>query len=186
MGEKKLPPNIILVGLMGCGKSSVGRFLAGKTGFSFEDLDVRVEQLAGCDISSIFEKRGEKAFRELEQKAVREWLGSRRTILALGGGTFTDESNRKELLRSGWCAWLKVSPEEAWRRIQKGKGRFQRPLLHGKENPVQILTDLLEERCFFYAQAHAHFITDGKSPESVGEEMLRFLRREAPFDLSVL
>lgn len=186
MVEKKLPPNIILVGLMGCGKSSVGRYLAEKTGFSFEDLDTRVEQLAGCDIASIFEKQGEKNFREWEQRAVRAWLGSRRTVLALGGGAFTDENNRKVLLRSGWCVWLKVSPEEAWRRIQKGKGRFQRPLLQGKENPVQVLMDLLEHRRSFYAQAHAHFVTDGKSPEEVGEGILNFLRREAPFDLSVL
>jgi shikimate kinase len=141
---------IALVGLMGVGKSSVGRRLANALDLPFKDTDAEVETAAGRSVSDIFAELGETAFREGERRVIARLLDDPPHVLATGGGAFINPETRA-LMRSknAVSIWLKADPEVLARRVGR---KDNRPLLRGKD-ARQVLTELLAARESAYSQA---------------------------------
>lgn len=154
--------NIILIGFMGVGKTSLGKLLASKLGRGFIDLDEKIEHDAGLTIPKIFETYGEKYFRELEKAAVKEICTRRNIVIATGGGTVKDAENLQMLKNSGVIICLTTEPEEIFRRTEK---RGERPVLDGGGNErLETIKKLLAEREEFYSQADYKIDTTSWSP----------------------
>jgi shikimate kinase len=141
---------IVLVGLMGSGKSSIGRRLATALDMPFVDADTEVETAAGQSISEIFAELGEAAFRDGERRVIARLLDDPPHILATGGGAFVNDDTRALILRKGVSVWLKADLDVLVRRVAR---KNTRPLLAGKD-PAQVLHDLAQVRYPFYAQAN--------------------------------
>lgn len=140
-------PNIILLGFMGCGKTSVGRHVAALTGHRFVDTDDLVVREAGCSIPEIFSRDGEAVFRDWETKVLRELVGICGIVLATGGGIILREENRELLPRIGVPIWLDAHPDSLFERVSRNQ---RRPLL-ATENPRATFDALLESRRPIYA-----------------------------------
>jgi shikimate kinase len=164
---------IALVGMMGTGKTSIGRLLAARLHRPFHDSDEAVEQQAGMHLDRIFTDRGEAAFRELERQAIQHALTLGPIVLATGGGAFCDRETRQLLLARAVTIWLHASPETLAQRLQ---GDTQRPLLTNQE-PLPALRRLLTEREPAYRQAHLKVETDGLGLEDSTEALLRAITR---------
>ncbi|MEZ5385886.1 MAG: shikimate kinase [Prosthecobacter sp.] len=136
-------PNILLIGLMGSGKSTVGRIVAQMIGFQFIDTDALIVETAGLTIPEIFAKDGEAGFRKLESATLRSLLGKRGCVIATGGGIVTRPENLPLLRHLGYVVWLDADPERLARRTAMNNNR---PLLAGEENPKSKLERLLTER----------------------------------------
>src|SRR5882724_298894 len=145
----KLNRTVALVGMMGAGKSSVGRRLASRLDVVFHDADVEIESAAGCTVSQIFERYGEPAFRDGERKVIARLLSEPPHVLATGGGAFIDPRTREELKRQAVTIWLKAPVELLLARTQR---RDTRPLLRDGD-PRATLERLLSERAPTYALA---------------------------------
>ena len=134
--------NVILTGFMGTGKTSLGKMLAVKLGRPFVDIDKKIEDEAKLSITKIFERFGEKYFRELEKSAVRELSERRGLVIATGGGTVKDEENLRLLKSSGIVICLTTEPEEIFRRTAR---RGERPVLDdGGNERLETIKRLLE------------------------------------------
>ena len=154
--------NLILIGFMGTGKTSLGKLLANRLGRGFVDLDQKIERDAGMTIPKIFELHGEKYFRELEKKAVREVSERKNLVIATGGGTVKDSENVRLLKNSGVIICLTTEPEEIFRRTER---RGERPVLDGGgEERLETIKKLLAEREIFYSQADYTIDTTDWSP----------------------
>ena len=166
--------NIILIGFMGVGKTSLGKLLASKLGRPFIDLDEKIEHDANMTIPEIFEKHGEKYFRELEKAAVKEVSARRNIIIATGGGTVKDEENLQLLKNSGVVICLTTDAEEIFRRTAT---RGERPVLDGSGNErLETIKKLLAERQQFYNQADFQIDTTEWSPLQIVNEICDFLK----------
>ena len=123
----KISPAIVLVGFMGCGKSTVGRLLGERLGWMFIDLDGEIEQCAGRSIAEIFEAEGEARFREIEHRTLMEHLAQSRQglprVLAVGGGAFIDPRNREELDMGGVAIFLDCPVDTLWERVSQDSHR---------------------------------------------------------------
>lgn len=139
--------SIVLVGLMGAGKSSVGRRLAKALDLPFVDADDEVSKAAGCPIESIFERYGEAAFRDGEERVIQRLLGSGPQVLATGGGAFMNPRTRSLIAATGISVWLRADIEVLVRRTT---GRRGRPLLNSND-PREALERLMRERYPVYA-----------------------------------
>ena len=176
-----LPPNIILVGFMGSGKTVTGKEISEMLGLHFWDMDEWIEQNTNENISDLFEKKGEAFFRQQEREAV-SWLRNKKEyVVSTGGGAWIQEPNRKTLLETGWCVWLKVSAEDVWKRV--GNRLKQRPLLSNSKDPRRTIESLLDERNPFYSLAHTSFDTSGKDPQQVALEVVKIFKKTFPFSL---
>ena len=140
---------ITLVGLMGVGKSSVGRRLAHALGLPFKDADNEIEAAAGRSIPDIFAEMGEPAFREGERRVIARLLDDPPHVLATGGGAFMNEETRRLIKERSISIWLKADLDVLARRVSR---KDTRPLLSGKD-PLAVLSDLAEKRYPIYAQA---------------------------------
>jgi len=140
---------VALVGMMGAGKSSVGRRLASRLGVAFKDADAEIEAAAGCTISEIFERFGEPEFRKGERKVIARLLAEAPHVMATGGGAFVDETTRATLKQDAVTIWLRAPVEVLLARTQR---RDTRPLLRNG-NPRETLERLLAERTPIYSQA---------------------------------
>lgn len=171
-------PNLVLIGFMGCGKSSVGRRLSGLTGHRFVDLDELITQSDGRSISEIFSHRGESYFRDLEQRALEDLVGVCGIVLSTGGGLVLRPANRETLKRIGVVAWLDADPEILFERAMRS-GR--RPLLQ-TDDPKGTFDELLGVRRNLYEMA-ADFRVDSsrlshdEAAQTLLEEALRRYRR---------
>jgi shikimate kinase len=163
---------IFLVGFMASGKTSVGKLLAARLGWTFVDLDELVVAAAGATIPEIFAREGEPGFRRRETGAVRDAAARRRTVIATGGGAACRPENLQAMLGAGRVIALAVSAEEAVRRAGGASGR---PLLDGKADPVAAARELLAARAPFYARAHVRVETDGRTPDEIARAVLRDL-----------
>lgn len=143
--EAPLPrqPNILLIGLMGSGKTTVGRIVAQMIGFQLVDTDHLIVETAGKSIPDIFASEGEAGFRLRESTALRSLLGRRGCVIATGGGIVTQPRNLPLLRHLGYTVWLDADPERLARRTAMNSNR---PLLNGEENPKAKLERLLTER----------------------------------------
>ncbi len=140
---------IALVGLMGAGKSTVGRRLAEKLGRAFYDSDAEIEKAAGLSISDIFALHGEADFRRGEKQVIRRLLDLPPHVLATGGGAFLDADTRALMKDKAITVWLNADFETLWRRVQK---RDDRPLLQ-RADAREHLSNLVVQREPFYSQA---------------------------------
>ena len=146
---------IALVGLMGVGKSSVGRRLASALGMTFFDADAEIEKAAGRSVADIFAELGEAEFRAGEQRVIRRILEGPPVVLATGGGAFMSEGTREALKRSAVTVWLKA---ELGVLVERATRRDTRPLLRDKD-PMEVLSRLAETRYPTYALADIHVMT---------------------------
>lgn len=152
----KLDRSIVLVGLMGAGKSSVGKRLAARLGVEFRDADAEIERAAGLTIEEIFNRHGEAAFREGEQRVINRLLEEPPHVLATGGGAFIQPAIREAVARRGLSVWLKADLEELVRRTAR---RTHRPLLR-QGDPRAILAGLMEKRGPIYALADLAVVSE--------------------------
>jgi shikimate kinase len=143
--------SIVLVGMMGVGKSSIGRRLAARLAIPFVDADAEIEKAAGMSISDIFARHGEADFRSGEARVIARLLDGGPQVLAAGGGAFMNESTREAIREKGVSIWLKADLDVLLRRISKR--RNERPLLQTGD-PEATLRALLMEREPTYAQAN--------------------------------
>jgi shikimate kinase len=159
MGSGERDRCVLLCGLMGSGKSRVGRALASRLGWDFLDTDESVERAAGMKISEIFARDGEAAFRRREREAILA-LPTQRCVVALGGGAVVDAENRRALRDKGTLVWLDAAPETLADRIGDSQ---KRPLLAGLDRAGRIarLTELRAARQAAYAEADLRVVTDG-------------------------
>ena len=143
LGES-LPKNIILIGFMGCGKSTIGRHLGGLLGYPLVDIDDMIEAKAGMAIMKIFADRGEDYFRQLEAAVLQELSApsAPRRIISTGGGVVTRKANRRLVKQLGYVVWLQTPVEEILRRTSRN---HDRPLLK-TEDPEEKIRKLLAER----------------------------------------
>ena len=163
-----LDRTIVLVGLMGAGKSCVGRRLATRLGIAFVDADAEIEQAAGCSISEIFEKYGEPYFRDGERRVMTRLLQGAPSVLAAGGGAFLDPVTRKIIREQAVSVWLKADLDTLAHRTT---GRTHRPLLNGKE-PRDVLARLIEARYPVYAEADITVETGHDNPTVTCQRVL--------------
>jgi shikimate kinase len=140
---------IVLVGLMGAGKTCIGKRLAHRLGRPFVDADHEIEAAAGCSIEDIFECHGEAEFRAGERRVISRLLAESGQVLATGGGAFMNEETRSEILANAISIWLRADLDLLVRRTSR---RNNRPLLK-RGDPRTILARLMEERYPVYAEA---------------------------------
>lgn len=141
--------SIVLVGLMGAGKTTIGRRVAQRLGLAFVDADVEIERAAGETIPEIFERRGEATFREGERRVIARLLEDGPQVLATGGGAFMDETTRENISARGISVWLRADLDVLMRRVLR---RNNRPLLK-QGDPHATMERLIGERYPVYAQA---------------------------------
>ena len=173
------PRNIILVGFMASGKTSVGRALAERTGWTFVDADDAIVERASKPIHRIFSEDGEPAFRELESRVIADLCAGEQQVIASGGGAFVSEHNREVMLSGGRVFFLSASPAEILRRVREEEaGGPIRPLLAPStgsgqaHDPEARIAELLAQRMPAYAQAHHAVETDGVTAEGVAAAIL--------------
>lgn len=140
---------LVLVGLMGAGKSAVGRRLAKRLGLPFVDTDKEVEAAAGCSVSDIFETWGETAFRDAERRVIARLLDGTPKVLATGGGAYMNAETRALIKQRGLSVWLRADLDVLVARTSR---RNTRPLLR-RGDPREILAGLMAERYPVYAEA---------------------------------
>ncbi|MCB1230305.1 MAG: shikimate kinase [Verrucomicrobiae bacterium] len=138
--------NVVLIGFMGTGKTSVGRRVADSLGFRFVDTDQLVVELAGKPITKIFAEEGEAHFRELETEALRRCASESGQVIATGGGIVTQPRNRELLHRTGYVVWLKADPETVLQRVSRNRDR---PLLQTAD-PLATIQELYASRVDLY------------------------------------
>ena len=166
------PRNIILVGFMASGKTSVGRALAARTGWPLVDADDVIVARAGKPIHRIFAEDGEPAFRELERQVIADLCAGERQVIASGGGAFVDPQNREVMLSGGRVFFLSASPAVILRRVQEeDAGGPIRPLL-AVDDPEARIGELLAQRAAAYAQAHHTVETDALTAEGVAARIM--------------
>lgn len=186
MSEEATPPladllpegrSIVLVGLMGAGKSSIGRRLAQRLGLDFVDADHEIERAAGCTIEEIFARFGEPAFRDGERRVIVRLLEDRPPIvLATGGGAFMDPETRAAIRRHAVSIWLRADLDVLLRRVAR---RSNRPLLK-QGDPREVLTRLIQLRHPVYAEADLVVDSDDSPPEVTVEKVVAALRQRLP------
>ncbi|MCA0928754.1 shikimate kinase [Ruegeria profundi] len=154
-----LHKTVVLVGMMGAGKTAVGRALAARLGVPFLDSDAEIESAANMTIPEIFERDGEPFFRGKESQVIGRLLDEEKGILSTGGGAFLSERNRTMISERGVSVWLRADLEVLWNRV---KHKDTRPLLR-TEDPYATLRNLYEQRVPIYAQADLIAESDGET-----------------------
>ena len=160
--------NLILVGLMGAGKSSVGKIVASQLGIPFIDTDHEIERVSRMTIPELFARYGEQEFRELESRVIRRLLRQGPRVVSTGGGAFINERTRQHLKSGGLSVWLKADLDVLWDRVSR---RDNRPLLK-TENPKQTLENLMTARYPIYAEADLTVQSRDVRKELVAREIL--------------
>jgi shikimate kinase len=162
------PARVVLVGFMGSGKSAVGRKLARRLGYGFEDLDRRIEKRAGSTIAAVFREQGEAAFRALEREEAELVSRLDGVVVAAGGGAFAMPRTRAALQRGALTVWLQCSLQSSMRRIERDGSR---PLAGNRE----IMRALLAEREPSYRLADVRVDTSRRTPREVVERIVELI-----------
>lgn len=162
---------IVLVGLMGVGKSTVGRRLAARLGLPFVDADAEIESAAGMSITEIFERFGEAHFRDGERRVIARLIDGNQKVIATGGGAFINDDTRALILKQAVAVWLNAKPEVLAERVRR---RDTRPLLRGRD-PRAVLTELARVRNPLYAMAPIHIASNQAPHEATVAAILKAL-----------
>ena len=161
--------NIILMGFMGAGKTTIGKKLSKALNWEFIDTDAYIEEEQGRKISDIFAEVGEMAFRDMETDLLKRLQnGENQFVLSIGGGMPVREENRALLRNLGTVIYLKTSKEEIIRRVSGDKNR---PLLQGGDLEEKVTNLMNARECIYIETAHVEIVTDGKTPEQVVKEI---------------
>lgn len=163
MPVMKMTGNIFLVGLMGAGKTTVGRLLSKRLGKTFYDTDHEIESRTGVNIPVIFELEGESGFRKRETAAIADLVHQRDIVLATGGGAVLAKENREHLSQNGLVVYLRANVDELWHRTRNDKSR---PLLQ-TDDPQARLQQLYTERDPLYREIADIIIDTGDQPVTV-------------------
>ncbi len=167
-----VPNNIILVGPMGAGKSTIGKNLASRLHYRFCDTDAVIEERTGADIPWIFDVEGEEGFRVRETVVLRDLLCDQNQVIATGGGIVLKPENRESLVSGGVVIYLTASLDQLVQRTAKDR---KRPLLQ-VPNPRERLQQIVAERDPLYRSIADHVVvTDGRGPRTVIQQILDFL-----------
>ena len=167
--------SIVLVGLMGVGKSTVGRRLARRLGLPFVDSDEEIERAAVHTIPEMFDRFGEASFRDGERRVLRRLIDGEPKVIATGGGAFMDSETRALILDRCVAVWLEADLETLAVRVAR---RGHRPLIAGKD-PLAFLSDLAEVRGPVYAEAHLRVPSDGGPHERTVDRIVAALAERA-------
>ena len=165
--------SVVLVGMMGAGKSSVGRRLAARLGIPFVDADVEIEKAAGMTIAEIFSAHGEDYFRAGEMRVIARLLESGPQVLATGGGAFMSAETRSAIRAKGLSVWLRATIDVLVRRVKR---RGDRPLLKTSD-PVETLRQLMDERYPIYAESDVIVESRDVPHETIVDEIIEGLHR---------
>lgn len=164
--------NIVLIGFMGTGKSTVGSRIAARLKRNFVDMDKEIERVVGMTVSEIFKRYGEIRFRSEEKLIAQKLARENGLVIATGGGVVLEQVNMDTLSRNGIIICLEATPNEIFERVNRKKGT--RPLLR-KNLQVQDIEEMLKARESLYAQAEYRVNTSGKSPEQVANEVIEIV-----------
>jgi len=167
--------NIVLIGFMGTGKTSVGKLLANRLGYGFVDTDAKIEEEAGRSIPEIFASYGEKYFRDRETEAAREAARLQNTVISTGGGIVLRGENLRQLRQSGVVIGLTASLDIIVERTERSD---ERPLLENLKDRREAVRALMEQRRGLYKQADYTVDTGGLSPLQVVEDILDYLKKK--------
>ena len=168
-----LPRTVALVGLMGAGKSAIGRRLAQRLGLPFVDADDEIERAAGCTISEFFERFGETEFRAGERRVISRLLEGPTHVLSTGGGAYIDPETRALMREKALTVWLRADLDVLYDRVKK---RSHRPLLR-QGDPREILGRLMEQRYPIYAEADLVVDSTAQPADRTTEQVIDALRR---------
>ena len=168
-----LPRTVALVGLMGAGKSAIGRRLAQRLGLPFVDADDEIERAAGCSISEFFERFGEQEFRNGERRVIARLLDGPPHVLSTGGGAYIDAETRKLMREKALTIWLRADLDVLFDRVKK---RAHRPLLR-QGDPREILKGLMDQRYPIYAEADLVVESTAQPADRTTEQVIDALRR---------
>jgi shikimate kinase len=163
--------SIVLVGLMGAGKSTIGRRLAQRLGLPFVDADAEIELAAGKSVPDIFREHGEAYFREGERKVIARLLASGPQVLATGGGAYMNEVTRRNIESMGISVWLKADFSLLMKRVRR---RDDRPLLKNQD-PEAVMRNLIEERYPIYNRADITVESRDVPHSSIVSDVIRAL-----------
>ena len=164
----KSKENLVFLGMMGSGKSSIGSLVARKLNFEFIDIDNEIEKNLKSTIKKIFEKKGEKYFRKIEELTTLKKLKSNSAVISLGGGAFMNHNIRREVLKYHLSFWLNWNEKILLNRIKNSK---KRPLaINSTENE---LIDLIKKRSNIYSKAQYEIKCDNLSKDMIAEKILK-------------
>ena len=164
----KSKENLVFLGMMGSGKSSIGSLVAKKLKLDFIDVDKEIEKELGISIAKIFEEKGEEYYRKIEEKITLKSLKINSTVISLGGGGFINKIIRKEVLKNHISFWLNWDNQILLNRIKNSK---KRPIaFNAKENE---LIDLIKKRSYIYSKAQYEIKCDNLSKDMIAEKILK-------------
>jgi shikimate kinase len=163
--------NLIFVGLMGAGKSAIGRLAAHHLGVPFIDTDAEIERVSRMSIADLFAAYGEDEFRSLETRVIKRLLRGGPRVVSTGGGAYINDRTRRQIQRGGISLWLKADLDVLWERVNK---RDHRPLLK-TENPKQTLENLMIQRYPIYAGADITVLSRDVRKEAMVDDVLKAL-----------
>ncbi|OLP62107.1 shikimate kinase [Xaviernesmea oryzae] len=163
--------NLVFVGLMGAGKSAVGRMVASTLNIPFIDSDHEIERVSRMTISELFAAYGETEFRALETRVIRRLMRPGPRVVSTGGGAYINEDSRRLIKKNGVSVWLDADLDVLWERVSKRDGR---PLLK-TENPKQTLENLMHIRYPIYAEADLRVKTRDVRKDVIADEVLAAL-----------
>ena len=167
--------SLVLTGMMGVGKSTIGRILANRLKIKFIDVDKIIEKSERKTIKQIFEENGEKYFRKLEKKITLKLLKNKKTVVALGGGAFINNEIRLKVLKTSVSIWLKVSLDKLYKRYRRND---KRPLLNKKELDKEV-RDIYLSRKKIYSLADFKINCDNISKDKIVEKILDFYENKS-------
>jgi shikimate kinase len=170
-----MPPtsrSIVLIGLMGAGKTTIGRRLAAQLGLPFFDADHEIEAAAGCSVTEIFERHGEPAFRDGERKVIARLLDGPRHVLATGGGAFMNLQTRTLIREKGLSVWLRADLDLLMDRVSR---RGNRPLLK-TDDPRATMERLMRERYPVYAEADLVVDSTGAPHDHIVQNVIKAIK----------
>tara|TARA_Y100000590_G_scaffold469156_1_gene655188 strand:+ start:8511 stop:9032 length:522 start_codon:yes stop_codon:yes gene_type:complete len=163
--------NIVLIGMMGVGKSAIGRRLSQILQIPFLDIDKIIEQKEGKAIAKIFTENGEEFFRNIELKISMDILQENsHTIISTGGGAIMHETIRNKILSDNRSIWLNLSKDQILKRVQKNSTR---PLI--KKNPQKVINELIKDRLIYYQMADIHINCNNKNINKCANEIIQKL-----------
>ncbi len=166
--------NLVLLGMMGVGKSTLGKIVAKKQGLKFIDTDLNIEKKFSMSISDIFKKKGEDFFRQEEEIEVSEMLKKSNCVIALGGGAFLIKNVRDQILKQSISIWIDVNLKILHQRTKWSK---KRPLLDGQNNQTKI-NKLYIKRKKIYKLAKYRINCDGLSKEGIVKKIIDFYEKQ--------
>ena len=165
--------SLVLTGMMGVGKSTIGKRVASKLSFNFIDIDELIEQKEGCSINLIFKKKGENYFRKLENDITLSQLKKNKSVIALGGGAFLNRNIRRETKKICLSFWLDLSTDEIINRLRKSN---KRPLLL-KKNLVETINKIYLERKRTYNESSFRVRCNFLKPEEIVDKIILFYEK---------